>query len=545
MPPGSVLGGDQAGLSRKQIGWFLLSRLVTITLLFIATIVYQLQARGEVKIYPLLWLYFLVAISYAQHLFSTLLIKWLTRFKLFVQSQIGWDLVFATLFIYLTGGIASPFPFLYILVILTAAAFCSRRECYLVASFSAILYGSLLDLQFYGYLPVQEGYIRLRQTDGLDVLYAVFVNVLAFFLTAFLGGLIAERLRRSEQALKRKEIDYNELDSLNRAIVANSGSGLMTINRQGRIRVFNQGAERIACKSLAEVYDQDVRDIFPAMKVYDGEFILNPRGEGSLAYADGSRRIVGFSTSLIEEQSGKVDGLLVTFQDLTRLKEAEEQVKRNDRLAAVGHLAAGMAHEIRNPLASISGSVQLLLENGKMSEDDQRLMRIVVREADRLNRLLADFLKYAHPAPLQLESTDLSHLLEEVADIAAADPRFAQITIRREYPRQVVADCDRGKILQSVWNLLINAAEAMPGGGEIFLDLDPSRASIVVEDTGPGISPDVMSKIFNPFYTTKNGGTGLGLSTTYSTLEAHGGSIVVSSGRKGVGSRFVLYLAGT
>jgi len=531
------------GLTRKQAGWFLFSRILTISLLFVATIIYQKQGRGERASTSLPGLYVLIAISYAQNLLAAILSRRLDRFRFFVQGQIGWDLLFATVFIYLTGGLASPFPFLYILVILCAAAFCRRRVSLLIAAASTILYGGMVALQYYKYLPLRHLPHGHFDPSGRDLLYGSFVHILAFFLTAFLGGVLAERLRSSEQALQRREIDYARLDTLNRAIVANIGSGLMTINQQGKIGVFNRGAEKITGQLLREIYGSDVREIFPGIEVYDGAFVLQARGEGWISRPDGQTRVVGFATSPIVSQGGGTGDLLVTFQDLTRLKEAEAQMRRNERLAAVGQLAAGLAHEIRNPLASISGSVQLLLEGGGLSEEDRRLMRIVVKEADRLNLLLSDFLRFARPAPPVLASCDLGELFGEIEAFVKTDPRFFRITIQREASGDGHLTCDRAQLRQAVLNLLINAAEAMPDGGDIWLEINPGAGTLAIEDSGPGIPPELQDRIFNPFFTTKEGGTGLGLATVHTIVEAHGGSIQLLTGRAG-GGRFVLHLPG-
>jgi two-component system sensor histidine kinase PilS (NtrC family) len=221
----------------------------------------------------------------------------------------------------------------------------------------------------------------------------------------------------------------------------------------------------------------------------------------------------------------------------------EEQLKWADRLAAVGRLASGMAHEIRNPLASISGSVQLLMDGSHVSDEDRRLMEIVVKEADRLSNLLTDFLIFARPTPPKPVEVDASALLDELADILIADSRFSGVKILREYPSGVRMHLDRQKFHQALWNLAINGAEAMASRGVLILGIDPDASAVYVEDSGPGISEDIRDKIFDPFFTTKDRGTGLGLATVYAIVEAHGGEIELASGAKG-GIRFTIRLHG-
>jgi two-component system sensor histidine kinase PilS (NtrC family) len=440
-----------------------------------------------------------------------------------------------------TGGIESLFSFLFILVIISSSVFLTRKEVLLVASASAILYGSILDLQYYGYLPLVGGLYFPEQISDRDVFFAVFVNVLAFLLTALLSVTLAERLRRSELALEKKEIDYEELENLNQTILANISSGLMIVNSRGRIRSWNAAAEKITGYSLHEVYDREVREVFPHLEVYDGEFRVISRGEGRFPDQRGTQRVLGYASSLIKNPQDETLGLLITFQDLTHVKQLEEQLHRADRLAAVGQLASGMAHEIRNPLAAISGSVQLLMEGAHLTDENRRLKGIVVKEANRLSDLLTDFLLFARPSPPRFESVDVSILLDELADMVTADSRFSGLKICREYPQGTWMHLDRRLFSQALWNLVINGAEAREGEGTLHLGISPDARTVYVEDSGPGIPEGIRDRIFDPFFTTKARGSGLGLATEYSIVEAHGGRIEVAEAPAG-GARFSIYL---
>jgi two-component system sensor histidine kinase PilS (NtrC family) len=526
-------------LPRRQLVWFLFCRVLVVTLLLGGTIVYHYRGAADQQ-FLLRSLYLLAVVYYGQTAVAAVTLS-LVRRRLFVQAQIVWDLLFITSLIYLTGGIDSPFHFLFYLVVIGASIFLARREIFFVASAAAILFGSLLDLQYYGFLPRLPAMALHPQVDIRQVFYAVFVNVTAIFFTALLSGILVERLLRSEQALEKSKIDYDELDNLNRTILASIGSGLMLINPLGRIRSFNTAAERISGYTLEDVYDRDVRELFPSFAVYDGTLKIVDRGEGFFDSHAAGRRTLGYASSLVMGADGNTLGLLITFKDMTWYKELEERLKRSDRLAAVGQLASGMAHEIRNPLASISGSVQLLMEGSHVSDEDRHLMRIVVKEAERLSSLLSDFLLYARPGPPKVAVTDVSSVLDELALMASADPHFTGIEIRRDYPPGVLLPLDRQQLYQAMWNLVINGAEAMPDGGVLIIGLDPANREIFVEDSGPGIPESVQNRIFNPFFTTKDHGTGLGLATVHAIVEAHGGLISVSAGRRG-GARFVISL---
>ena len=515
-------------LTWRQLVWLLFVRVLVTALFLGGTLVYQVRGGVPLGSNAHTYLYLLFAASFAQSLLSALLLFKVQLCRVFLHLQFSWDLLFCTALIYLTGGLDSIFSFLFILVILGASVYLPRRDLYVVASAAAILYGSLLDLQYYGYLPQLRGLTFSVSREGGEVFFAVFVNVSAFFLTAFLSGILVERQRRSQRDLERREIDYEELETLNKAILANTPSGLMIVNEQGRIRSFNVAASRITGFSLADVYNRPVSELFPDMPLLrGGDFILISRGEGTFVSPKGEKLVLGYATSLLDGPDDKTIGLLVTFQDLTHLKSMEEELKRTDRLAAVGRLASGMAHEIRNPLASISGSVQLLMENPSMNEDDRRLMRIVVREADRLSLLLSDFLVFARPAKPRKESVDVSSLLDDLIEMASCDPRFAAVRIYRDYPGACRIFADPQQLHQALWNLAINGAEAMPAGGTLHVGIHPEFHEIYVEDSGPGIPDEIRSQIFDPFFTTKDRGTGLGLATVHAILEAHGGSLEV------------------
>lgn len=528
---------------RRLLLWFLLGRVLVVTLLLGGALFFHLRDGSDPRFFSRS-LYLLLGIFYGQTVLAGAAIWWIRRRQWYVHAQIVWDLLFIAGLIFFTGGIDSPFSFLFFLVVIGASVVLVRREMLVVASAAAILYGSLLDLQYYGYLPrLAQWVARPQPVDSRQVFFSVFIHVSGILVTAWLCGLLIERLRRSEQALAVKTIDLVELEHFNRTILSSIGSGLMIVNPLGRIRSFNLAAEKISNLTLDQVYDRDVREIFPGFAVYDGSLLLVDRGEGFFDAPESGRRTFGYASSWVKAADGHTQGLLVNFRDMTEYKGLEERLKRADRLAAVGQLASGMAHEIRNPLASISGSVQLLMEATNVSEEDRRLMGIVIKEADRLSDLLTDFLLFAHPGTPKIARVDISAVLDGLAMMAATDSRFAAIEIRKAYPAGVWMLADSNLLHQALWNLLINGAEAMPEGGFLTLDADGGEQTIVVEDCGPGIPEQIRNKIFNPFFTTKDSGTGLGLATVHAIVEAHGGSVGVARGCGG-GARFFLRLDG-
>ena len=527
---------------RRQLAWYLRTRLAVVCFFLLGTIVYHLQADVATPPALIPLLITLILLACIQTLVSVPILSRLEDFGLFVHAQLAWDMLFALVVIFLTGGVESLYSFLFILIIIGASVFLPKAQVLLTASACAILYGSLLDLQYYGYLPVFGGRSYPESISQFDVFYAVFIHVGAFFLTALLGSALADRLRRSEAARERREVDYDDLAHLNQSILDNVISGLMIISPEGRIRSFNNAASRITGYRLDEVYNRPADIFFPDFWSEALRASL-PVERSELRYRsrDGSELILGYSAIHVRDSLKKDLGLLVAFQDLTEYKSLEEQLKRADRLAAVGRLASGMAHEIRNPLASISGSVQLLLENSTVSDEDRRLMGIVVKEADRLNLLLGDFLGFAKPTPIKPDSVDLAALLDELIELLVSSGQFAGLEIEKDYPPIVMMKLDRQKIRQALWDLMLNAAHAATAQGKIRIKLDAERAIISIEDSGPGVAEDVRAKIFEPFFTTKDRGTGLGLANVYANIEAHRGKVYVTNGHLG-GARFVIEL---
>ena len=522
----------------RFLHWYLLVRPLVMALFLGGSIVNQLRS-ADPNFQILGWFYLLAALCLVQSLTFFALFGRRQNKKVLLRWQICWDLLFATALIFLAGGIASHLSFLYIFIIFSVSIFLSRREVFVAASAAAILYGGLLDLQYYSMLPVVSIYSNIA-VSSQEIFYDIFINVIVFYLIAFLSSLLAERLRHSEQALKKREIDFEELENLNRIILENIPSGLIIINNSGRIRSFNSGAAIITGYALEGIYNRSIAELFPDMIVLEGgDFKTVARGETRLVDSQGGQRPVGFTSSMVRDVSGETLGLLITFQDLSLLKEMENQLKRSDRLAAVGQLAAGMAHEIRNPLASISGSVQLLMEGKKLEQEDRCLMGIVVREAERLNALLTDFLEFARPSTPCLEPVNVTELLDELVSMVAADERFKDIEIHRDYNFALEWHCDRGQLSQALWNLLVNGAEAMEHGGRLTCGIDSEMPAVFIEDTGPGIPDAIRDKVFDPFFTTKDSGTGLGLATVYSIVEAHQGRLDLVKAVGG-GERFII-----
>jgi two-component system, NtrC family, sensor histidine kinase PilS len=478
----------------------------------------------------------------------------LRKFSFFIiYLQTIWDVLFVTLLLLFTGGILSPYSFIYLLAIMNAGVQLGRREALYTASLCGILYGAIVDFQYFGLLES----IGLRQEDARQLgashlFYTIFLNLMGFGLSAFITGYLSERARASEAALRENIINYEEISQLNTKLVSNIESGLLTTNTLGNVRVFNPYAEHLTGLSLADVYDRPLSTLFPELMGSIGPLTDTIRGEFEYINQDGLRMILGYSAAPFEVTENSSASAIISFRDITGIRRMEEALKRADRLAALGELSARMAHEIRNPLAAMSGSVQMLAEQGSIGGNDGRLLEIVLRESDRLNKLISEFLVYARPPSPDKVTVDLNALIEDLRLLLLADSRFGSVEIVNRVPPHLQILADSHQISQVFLNLLRNSAEAMSDGGLIVIEsrfllngAEGFRKSptvlITVTDSGPGIDAETAKHIFEPFWTSKADGTGLGLAVIYRIIEAHGGSISVESPPTG-GCSFTIML---
>ncbi len=538
-------------------------RAVVVTLLLGATLLVQSKESHLFPHASTNHLYILIGITYALTLAYSVCQRWVTRLKAFAYVQILGDVVFITLLIFFTGGIESIFSWVYLLAIFSAGTILYLRGGLLIASVSSILYGSLLDLEYYQViLPLGT---RLSLSAGYQssyVFYLISINLVAFYLVAILSAYLSEQVRRKEEELKKHLVDYKQLERLYKHIVQNANSGLVTIDEFGRITSFNRMAEEITGYKLEEVYQNEISSLLPRLLAWSQTVGWRPeRGWGKLRFSrwetdfkrkDGAALILGFSASPLRDSNDQEIGCIFIFQDLTKLREMEEELKRADRLAAIGSLAAGMAHEIRNPLASISGSIEILKEELVGSSQHQEIMDIVLRETGRLNSLITDFLLFARPAPPDKERIYLNGMIEEVLQMFSNSPDCGPgIHLLTRFEDDLFLEGNPQQVKQIFWNLFINAVQAMPQGGDLRIELrrcpgrfsfvgEPVQGEISVSDTGCGIKEEVLPRIFDPFFTTKEKGTGLGLSIVHSIVENYRGKITVRS-QIGQGTTFIVY----
>ena len=540
----------------RKIKWLMLLRLLFATFLLFATVIVQARA------YPLFFntslpsLYLLTGVIYFLTLCYALLVDRITKYIVFAYVQLLFDVLFITALIYVTGGIESIFSFIYILTIISAAMMLYRRGGLLIASASSICYGTLLDLQYFGI--IHPYYTRASELMTYNIgyyFYTLLMNIAAFYVVAFLSSYLTEELRRSSVKLKAKQHDLDQLELLNRNIVQSINSGLITLDSELRITYVNPAAERISGLRYGELDGHQIRDIFPEIAQYlrsgqdragDGVSHRLEAIDIGFKRRDGVQLHLGFSQSVLRDPDGSEFGLILIFQDLTELRQMQEQVRRMDRLAVAGELAAGIAHEIKNPLASLSGSIQILRDEVEFGPVQQRLMDITLREAERLNALVNEFLLFSRPERAVDQSVDVSKVINDTLEMLKNSPELSRpIRIHKNLREDLWVHIDSQRLQQVIWNLVLNAVQEMRNSGRLSIstrildekgagNAQESLAEISISDTGTGIPTENHGKVFDPFFTTKDNGTGLGLTIVHRIVENYGGKIFLNSdGRSG------------
>jgi len=451
------------------------------------------------------------------------------------------DLAVTSLLVYATGGAESPYIFLFALSIVGAGALSYRGGAVAVtlASITLLIGLSLLAWTQAFELPALSQ-VRPWDQSGVDLIRTLGINLAALIGVGALSFIFGDQLQRGAETLATTRKAAADLLTLHEDIVRSLASGLITIAPDGIILTANVAAADILGQPPA-LAGQPVDKLMPGLTA------LIATGHGELRRADlqlAADLTIGVTVSPLRDVKNHVIGRVVNFQDLTELRRLEAQSRRSERLAMIGQLAAGVAHEIRNPLASISGSIELLRQGPSASDDDRTLMAIVHREVQRLNVLIGDLLDYANPRPPQQVDFDLAVMVEETLHVARGEQAFASVEMVLAVDRPLPLHADPAKLRQVLWNLLRNAADAAAlGGRHVRVDAvgGPDGTSIIVADDGPGIPADQLARIFDPFYTTKNKGTGLGLATCHAIIAEHGGHIDVASA-PGEGTRMTVSL---
>lgn len=530
---------------RQQLARQVAVRLAVATLLLGLAVVVQLRAPGALPVNPF---FFLIGVVYALSLGFATTLRFADRHPWLADLHFGLDVLIVSAFIYLTGGVNSLFTALYGLPIVAAAFVRFRRGSLQVAALSGVLYLGLVLAQYLqarGYLdPFWIGSGSAALPTLTVAQYIVGINVGAFLAVAWLSGSLAEGRRSASAQLARASEAIADLQAFNQYVVDNLVSGLATTDPQGRILTFNRSAAAITGVPAAAAVGRPAADVLQWPAAFgaslDGRLAAARvcRADYAFRRRDGTVIDLGLAAARLPLPDGGV-GLLLTFQDVTELRRLERQARLQQRLAAVGEMAAGIAHEIRNPLASMSGSIQVLRHELPLSAEQAQLMDIVLRESDRLNETIKSFLAYARPQQLDVRPLDLRRVVQDTAALLrnSAEVR-PHHTIDVDVPdRAVMFEADENQIRQIVWNLATNGLRAMQAGGRLRLFVargpdgpdGPREVRIGVEDEGRGMPEAEIDGIFQPFRTAFAGGTGLGLAIVHRIVSDYHGHIDVRS----------------
>ncbi|HWN41183.1 MAG TPA: ATP-binding protein [Thermoanaerobaculia bacterium] len=467
-----------------------------------------------------------------------------------VQAYIQFfgDLLLITALVYYLGGIESPFSMLYLIVIAVASTLLRRRAGITVASAANVLYAGLVLSLYFHRIPLPPG--APETVPVFRLAYGLAVHCFGFYGVALLTSYLAHNVARAERELEEKREHLADLEVVHRDVIESISSGLITTDLEGVITSINQAGLSILERPLEELVGRPIREsgLFSPERWSEltaaSESKRTLRAETELE-RKGDTRNVGFSISQLNDADGRHRGFIVIFQDFSRWRKLEGELRIKDRMAAVGELAAGLAHEIGNPLAAISGSVQMLSSAPNATPSQRKLIEILLKESQRLDRTIKGFLRFARPREGSLQPFDIARLLAENCELLRNSAEVSEqhrIAVKLDPPSaSVIADPDQ--VSQIFWNLARNSLRAMPGGGTLTIvgKLTDEHYRMQVIDTGRGMTEEQRANLFHPFQSFFDGGTGIGMAIVYRIVQEHGGRLDVDS-RPGGGTTITVEL---
>ncbi len=519
----------------QRIQTLIIGRLMAIFLLLVTSwIWYSGTLRLSFENFPQgLFLVFVISVGLTIVYFFLLRLS--KNYAWQIRAQFFLDALLITWLVWRTGDLSSPYITLYIVMISVASFFMRPLSTLFMAVMCAFLLVSMSVLTGNG---VIDSFGTVQPAGKA-------VQIVSFHIVALLVvGLLASKLsdgHSSGEELAETAKTLANLRVVHERIVESIRSGLITTDLDGNIYTFNAAATEITGYRLDEVQGKPISTIFGDIREQtdlslsaagNGEQL--PRFETDLLTPEGFAVRIGFSVSLLFSEENEASGLIITFQDLTEIRSMEDSVRRKDRLAAVGRVAAGLAHEIRNPLGAMRGAIQVLESNTERTAVQTGLMDIILRESDRLNSIITNFLSYARPAAVDFADTDVAEAIKDTLILLKHSPDVQESHKLSDDigDEPVIISADSAQLKQIFWNLARNAIQAMPDGGELSVSLSSipnNRIRIVFEDTGKGMSQEQVEQLFEPFSNSTSGGTGLGLSIVYQIVKDHNGAINVRS----------------
>jgi two-component system sensor histidine kinase PilS (NtrC family) len=532
--------------TRTKLGWLIVGRLFTALLLFVVGAFWHRAVDSNQSLTKSL---VLLSIAAGLTIAYSLILRLSQNIVAQARFQIAIDTLLVTWLVWNSDVIQSPYIALYIVVIAVSSLFLGPRDA-IVTSVGCAFAFTACSLILTG--MGQSRPTRLIEGSISQTVQAVGLFDVAFLVVGLLSARLAERQSKSDVRLLAATKSLADLRALHERIVESIRSGVVTTDLEGRIYTFNAAAEEITGYEEKAVRGEDASIFFGEMKDHIKMSFLaretgetSPRFETDCLTHDGLRLRLGFSIVPLFSETNETTGMVITFQDLTQVRTLEETSRRQDRLAAIGRMAASIAHEIRNPLAAMRGSIQMLHSEMNGDSAQTELMEIILRESDRLNRIITDFLSYARPRSLTQSRVEVGELVHHTFTLLRHSPEIqpSQQLVEDLPDEPLMADADEGQLKQVFWNLARNALQAMPAGGTLTAKLEEhpnNRMRISFSDTGRGMTPDQVEHLFEPFSST-TGGTGLGLSIVYQIIREHGGTINVRS-REGQGTTITIEL---
>lgn len=526
-------------------------RLVAATVLLGSAFVVQLRTPDPSTVNPF---FVLIASIYAVSLLFIATLRFVNRFPWLTDLHFAIDVTMVSAAVALTGGVTSLFTSLYVLPIIAAASLQFRRGALQVASLSAVLYSGVVLAQYAEASQLLDPMLGIWLSTELPpthvAQYTVALNAFGLFTVALLSGALAERARRADVQLEQASEELADLQFFNQYVIDNLVSGLATADEHNRLLTFNRSAVLITGETLTTVTGKPAFDVLQLPPEF-GETLdeelgraRSKRTDYQYRRPDGRVIDMGVSVAQLPLPTGS-RGYLYTFQDVTEVKRLQRNAQLQHRLAAVGEMAAGIAHEIRNPLASMSGSMQILRQELPLSPEQAQLMDIVLRESERLNGTIRSFLAYARPQRVDVEQLDLRRVVQETATLLRNSTEIGDChTIDVHVPaEEVLVDADENQIRQVVWNLATNGLRAMPNGGSLHLATaraitgGADAGVLTVTDQGMGIPAEQIDAIFQPFKGSFGKGTGLGLAIVHRIISDYNARVDVQS-QPGRGTTF-------
>ena len=554
----------------SQLKWLTFFRVALMTVLLAATFLFNLQEYGSLsssdRLYVLV--YYLCTATFVLSFGYTLALRFVRQHQALVRLtyiQLSGDTLLAAALVVITGGTSSVFTFFFSLVIIAGAIILFRTGAFYLAGFSTtllvciglvevdVIVGLGVD-ELFGSVFLDPSHLQPGMSESernYRVIYNITVNIFAFFGVSYLASWLSEKLRMSAAALTAERERLDRLRVLHEHIVNSIATGLVSIDTNHCITYLNEAASQILGLHVYQDLGTDITAIFRDLKLVlenetKREQVLR---EESVLVLNRKRLYLGWTLSPLLDEDGGLLGHTFMFTDITRLRDLERQMRRSEKLAAIGELSAAIAHEIRNPLTAISGCVEMLRASPNVGDSDKRLMGIVLRETDQLNQWISDFLNYSRPSPMQMRVVDFDQLVADVVEVFRQEENIINKGIRIHLQRigtlHVLGDAARMK--QVLYNLLANAEQAMSESGDIQVEISALVATsrpqveLRVTDAGAGIAREDIDRIFQPFFTTKERGTGLGLAVIHRAIEDHDGQIRVDS-EPGQGTTFTVAL---